>query len=116
MNIPSPINANAPTAAPTPMPALAPVERPLSGLAVLVAGAVVELVVSAADVVLTTSQVNVDEAAFEDDANNDVDDTAAANFLAIVYRGTVLSWAQQESLCPQHHIVEFAVPSHGVTI
>lgn len=115
MNIPSPISVRAPTAAPTPIPAFVPVDRPLSERAVFVGVAVDESAVHVVEAVLTTIEVHVDDAATEDNAGDADVATAGAKFFAIVYRGTVLSCPQQESLSPQHHIVEFAVPSHGVT-
>ena len=115
MNIPSPISARAPTAAPTPIPAFMLVDRPLSERAVFVGVAVDESAVDVVDAVLTTIEVHVDDAVTKETADDANVTTAGAKFFAIVYRGTVLSCPQQESLSPQHHIVEFAVPSHGVT-
>ncbi|KAJ4318190.1 hypothetical protein N0V94_004556 [Neodidymelliopsis sp. IMI 364377] len=90
MNIPNPINANAPNVAPTPTPALAPVDKPLPPDELSLSVAVGELVVDVVDVALTVTESKVDEAITEDLpaeaddlAEEAVEETIAPNVLAI---------------------------------
>jgi hypothetical protein len=103
-----------PKAAPTPIPAFAPVDRPL--LEAFAAAAAVDEGVDVAaalagvvelDIELElTKGVGVDELSAK---------TACPKILAILYRGFVLSLAQQSALLPQHQDNELLVPSQGLT-
>lgn len=116
MNMPRPISARAPIAAPAPIPALAPVESPELALALSVDVAVEEAAeVGVVDAPLAASEVMADEDV-TGDRDDGIADAGTVNCLAIVYRGLSVSVPQQESLSPQHQIVELTVPSHGVTI
>jgi len=96
-----------PTPAPIPIPAFVHCESLQSNLASLAGVAV------AISVVSVVERVAVNEAVKgATDISVGID---AANNLAMVYPGSALPTAQHESLSPQHHVVEYGVPSHGVT-
>ena len=102
-----------PSAAPTPIPAFAPVERPLldvfEGVFVdvgLAVGDVEEEVVCVVDCVF-------DGVVVEDDIDNEEAITEPTKVGAMVY--LLLEPLQQSVVSPQHQVVELAVPLHGVT-
>jgi hypothetical protein len=94
-----------PAAAPTPIPAFAPVDMPL----VVLSGS------AAADELVDGGDVEAD--AGVDDGSDDLVDEVAAepNIEAMVYRGALPSPEQHSELAPQHHVVELSLPLHGVT-
>jgi hypothetical protein len=113
MSTPTAINAMTPIAAPTPIPAFAPVDRPL--LAAFAAAAAVDEGVDVAAALAVVVELDI-----ELDVTTDVDvelsaTTACPKILAILYRGFVLSLAQQSALLPQHQDNELLVPSQGLT-
>lgn len=71
-------------AAPTPIPALAPVDRPLFEFGARSPVAIAEFALDVEDVVLTTIELKLEEGTTEDDEDDAVVAADAANFCAIV--------------------------------
>jgi hypothetical protein len=107
MKMPSTIKAIAPTPAPTPIPAFAPVER------LLFLEAVTGLKVE--EVVVGVETIDW----FVEGSGDDAEDTSVGigspKFCAIVYRVIPLLSSQHRLERPQHQVIESAAPVHGVT-
>jgi hypothetical protein len=111
MNQPTTSNAMIPSAAPTPMPALAPVVRLLLEVfdSVLV-NVGLEMAEDEEEVICVVGCVAevVDNDSKVDEAATEPTNTGAT---VILLFGSL----QQMAVSPQHHVVELAVPSQGVT-
>jgi hypothetical protein len=115
IKIPSNKHNITPAAAPMPIPAAAPVERPSflfdCGVWLAVVDAEEEMI---EDIAVDIEEEEVGEAMLE------VEDIfgvgiGSPNFTAIVYRGILFLSSQQSVVPPQHHSVEEASPPQGVT-
>jgi hypothetical protein len=110
----------APSAAPMPMPAFAPVDSPF----LTVAAAVLDVAGRAVLVdALDKTEADVEEAEKTEDSveeeEMDEDDrsvgTGSPNRAAMVYCANPLPSVQQALVSPQHQVVESASPPQGVT-
>jgi hypothetical protein len=102
-----------PRAAPTPIPAFAPVDRPPAGVFEAAGGEALDVDDAAAEIEDGVEMVVVERASELDDEEEVV--SASPNTLAIVYLGSPLPSVQHAVELPQHHVGELAVISHGVT-
>jgi hypothetical protein len=109
----------APSDAPMPMPAFAPVDSPLS----LIAAAVFEaeedeVVVDATDDGIETAEEAEDGVLEEEEMDEDgrAVRMGSPNRAAMVYRAMPLPSAQQLVVTPQHQVVESTHSSQGVTL
>lgn len=104
-------NAAPPIAAPTPIPALAPVDRPpLSPESLCVAVVEAEALDDEASVVVgeDVAEPELDEGAMVG--------TGSPKNSAIVKITSPALPSQQSFVLPQHHFADLSVPSHGVTL
>jgi hypothetical protein len=113
MKHPSATSAITLSAEPTPIPAFAPVERPLSKV---FESMFVDVGLEVADVeedVVCVVEVDCVETVVENDIEVDEAVTEPTNTGATVT--LLLGSLQQYVVSPQHQVVELAVPSQGVT-
>lgn len=101
MKTPNMIKAMAPNAAPTPMPAFAPVESPPLD----VVGAELD-----AEMTELVTDAEGDGMAEDDEGGAARVGIGSPKRFAIVYTGIPLPSAQQASLSPQHHVMEEVLP------
>ena len=113
MNHPSTTSAMTPRAAPTPIPAFAPVERPPLDV---FEGVLVDVGLDVADVEEEeVCEVDWVKSVVDDDIEAEELVTAPWNIASIVCRLASPASSQQSVVSPQHHTVDVLLPSQGVT-